>query len=171
MHHARKNLCYTLIAFHGSLLSSIITQAAPSHAAMLIKMRPLCSLVSLRAFLSLQTQGSSARCPAASWRQTWRRGSTGGVHHPPGIPRSRAASSAAEDGVLAETNTFQDVLPQRPHTPLCERSPEHSAELGRLLAWREEALQAISAVGDAWVQQDDGPSQADLEVRRESAEV
>ena len=55
------------------------------------------------------------------------------------------------------------ALPQ-PELPLCERPAQHAVPLGDLLAWREAAEGQVQAVGNAWVQQDDGPSVEDLQV-------
>ncbi|GAB4817952.1 hypothetical protein N2152v2_004998 [Parachlorella kessleri] len=57
----------------------------------------------------------------------------------------------------------QAPLLQPPQVPLCQRVPEHTAQLASLLSWHEQALAAVRAVGDTWAREEGGPSQADLE--------
>ena len=116
------------------------------------------SLVGWRAMLHSHRQATCSWGRPALWGRSLRLPKSPQPSHCSSAGAA-AGAPAARAGAVAEA-----AEQQAPQAPLCERPAAHAAELASLLAWRERALQAIGRVGDAWVQLDEGPSQADLEV-------
>lgn len=129
-------------------------------------MRALCTLVSLQAFVPHHAHAATApSLRHMAWRGSifGRRQLHTALWHgpaPPIDPRLGARRCIAGSAHAAAAAPAQG----QPQVPLCERSAEYTAEMASLLAWREAALAAVEAVGDAWTQQDDGPSAEDLQV-------
>jgi hypothetical protein len=73
-----------------------------------------------------------------------------------------AAVPPSSDASLQSDQPLHNA-PTGPRIPLCDRAPTHAAQLAALLAWQRHALDRLSSIGDAWVVQDEGPCQKDLE--------
>ena len=71
-------------------------------------------------------------------------------------PRSRLCSSS-------RTPAPPSLVPNVP-IPLCKRIPEYTEPLGAVLDWRKHMEARISQIGNAFEEQDLGPSQAELRV-------
>lgn len=105
----------------------------------------------MRCFTSLRALSPAAhRChPTTMFKSTKPRIDSSAV---PALPRNHHTHATS----IADA-------PIKPKTPLCERKPIHTTRLAGLISWHRDALTRIAFIGDAWMIQDDGPSQEDLE--------
>lgn len=89
---------------------------------------------------------------------------------PPSLTRSLYSAppcrsgSAPVDGIRRLDDAGSDLASIDVPTPLCQREGTHVECLGAVLSWRQQVLNSIDAVGNAFQRADDGPSAKDLKV-------